>query len=135
MTMAITLFAVAGAVLLTAAAVGQSEEDFEVGDIPDTYVRPVYPAGVTIDGSCGAFFEVRPDGGVDMISLSVSCTDPVFVPSLEEAMAQWRFDPTIVDGRPIAMTGYSARIKFSGGGCVRVSSGNRVDSPCALAQQ
>jgi outer membrane biosynthesis protein TonB len=133
--MARVLLASLCVLVLTPAASGQSEEDYEVGDIPDTYVRPLYPAGVASNGSCGVFFEVRPDGEVEMSSLSVSCSDPVFAPSIRDAMAQWRFEPTLVDGIAVAQTGYSARIVFTGGSCVRVVSGNAVDSPCAVARE
>ncbi len=133
--MRLPLLTLAGALLLAGAAHAQSEEEFEVGGTPDTYTRPAYPPGVTITGTCGAFFEVEPDGAVDMGSASISCTDPVFKAPVEEAMAQWRFEPTIVDGVAVGATGYSARIRFSGGDCVRVSSGNMVDSACALAQR
>lgn len=132
------LLSVAGAaagLLLATAAVGQQEEDYEVGDIPDTYMRPVYPAGVTDNGSCVAFFEVLPDGAVDMSSLSVSCMPALFQASVEEAMAQWRFEPTVVDGVAVGASGYSARIRFTNGDCVRVASGNAVDRACALSAQ
>ncbi len=128
------LLAAAGALLLTTAAVGQSEEDYELGDIPDAYVRPAYPEGVTGNGSCVAFFSVLPDGAVEMSSLSVGCTPELFAPSVKEAMAQWGFEPTIVDGVAVGATGYSARIRFTDGHCVRVSSGNAVDRACALMQ-
>jgi outer membrane biosynthesis protein TonB len=134
-TARLSSLAAACALLLSAAAAGQSEEDFEVGGIPDAYVRPAYPPGVESNGSCGAFFEVKPDGAVDMPSLSVSCTNPAFVAAVEEAMAQWRFEPTIVEGRAVAQTGFSARIMFTGGSCVRVISGNMVDTPCAAAAE
>lgn len=133
--MRLSLFAAAGALLLTGAALAQSEEDYEVGDIPDTYMRPAYPEGVTQDGACVVFFEVQPDGGVDMGDLSVSCTPELFKASVEEAMAQWRFEPEIVDGVAVGASGYSARIRFTDGHCVRVSSGNAVDRACALAAQ
>jgi hypothetical protein len=129
------LLATAGALLLAATAFAQSEEDYEVGDIPDTYARPVYPDGVTQNGACVAFFEVQPDGAVAMGSLSVSCTPELFKASVEDAMRQWRFEPTIVDGQAVAQTGYSARIRFTNGHCVRVSSGNAVDRACALAEE
>ncbi len=130
----IVLLAAAGLLLLATDAGGQ-EEEFEVGAEPEVYVRPAYPEGVSIDGSCGAFFEVQADGVVAMSSLSVGCTDPVFVPAVREAMAQWRFAPTLVDGEPVVMTGYSARITFTGGDCARVASGNFVDTPCAAARE
>jgi hypothetical protein len=122
------------ALVLAAAAGAQSEEDYELGAEPEVYVRPTYPEGVVTNGSCGAFFEVEADGDVEMRSLSVTCTDPVFIPAVRDAMAQWRFEPTIVDGRAVVMTGYSARITFTDGTCARVASGNFVDRPCAPAR-
>src|SRR5262245_28195643 len=108
MTARSPLLALASALLVAAAAVAQSEEDFEVGDIPDTYVRPAYPAGVTGNASCGAFFGVEPDGAVDMGSLSIHCNNPLFIPPIEDAMAQWRFEPEIENGVAVAQTGFSA---------------------------
>lgn len=129
------LLATAGALLCAPLALAQSEEDYEVGDIPDTYTRPAYPEGVDTNGACVAFFSVLPDGAVEMGSLSVSCTPELFKASVEDAMAEWRFEPTVVDGEAVAMTGYSARIRFTDGHCVRVSSGNAVDRACALAEE
>lgn len=133
MTKRIVLLAATGALLLAAATAAQDDDD--AGAIPDDYVRPVYPDGVHANASCGAWFDVKPDGGVDMLSLTVSCTNPLFVASVEDAMKQWRFAPTIVDGAPVGATGYSARIMFTGGDCARVISGNDIDTPCATAEE
>jgi hypothetical protein len=134
--------ALSGALLLSVAAgaaeppTGPGYDDADDrGEIPQIYVRPVYPEGVTVSGSCGAFFDVQPDGAVDMSTLSVACANPVFTASVKHAIALWHFKPTLINGEPVAQIGYSARIMFTGGNCARVVSGNDIDTPCALSQQ
>jgi len=67
-------------------------------------VRPVYPdvakqAG--IEGTVRLKVHITKDGNVD--SVKVLSGEPVLAHAAAEAVRQWRYQPTLVDGKPVAV--------------------------------
>lgn len=67
---------------------------------------PEYPPLLAIDNisaRCDNYFDVTPEGYVT--NLDVKCGHPGFVESSRNAVAKLRFEPKIIDGKPVKRTG------------------------------
>jgi len=67
---------------------------------------PVYPALARqsrLEGSVAIEIVISPEGRVE--SWRVMSGHPLFVPSALEAVRQWRFAPTLLNGTPVRVTG------------------------------
>jgi TonB family protein len=76
-------------------------------------VYPVYPAKAKargIEGTVKLQITIRSDGSVKI--LRVISGDPLLVPAAKKAVSQWRYKPTIVNGRPIS-TETTTQVVFS----------------------
>ncbi|AKS41514.1 M56 family metallopeptidase [Wenzhouxiangella marina] len=68
-------------------------------------VNPRYPVSAfneRIEGEVQLEFRVRTDGSVDQIQILNSAPDGVFDDAAVRALAQWKFEPAMLDGQPIA---------------------------------
>jgi TonB family protein len=66
-------------------------------------VYPVYPPKAKargIEGTVKLQITIRSDGSVKILRLISG--DPLLVPAAKKAVSQWRYKPTIVNGRPIS---------------------------------
>lgn len=67
---------------------------------------PAYPAmarQIRLEGSVAVEIVISPDGRVE--SWRAMSGHPLFVPSAIEAVRQWRFEPTLLNGTPVRVTG------------------------------
>jgi len=68
-------------------------------------VKPATPAAVrrlNVVGCIEVLFVVRPDGSVDEAAVSESSLPEVLNNAALAAVRQWRFDPFVREGKPIA---------------------------------
>jgi TonB family protein len=76
-------------------------------------VSPVYPPKAKakgIEGTVKLQIAIRSDGSVKI--LHVISGDPLLVPAAKKAVSQWRYQPTIVNGRPVSIE-TTAQVTFS----------------------
>ncbi len=80
-------------------------------------IQPLFPedarrAGVR-SGSCAMTFTIRADGGVDEHSVAADCSHEALVDAAMQAVAGWKYAPSIVDGRVVERPGTTASIAFT----------------------
>lgn len=80
---------------------------------PINHPVPEYPEELAIQNvsaHCDNYFDITPEGYVT--NLEVKCGHPGFVASSRNAMASLRFDPKIVNGKPVKRTGVVYPIQY-----------------------
>jgi len=80
-----------------------------------TYVPPRYPraaANLEIQGWVDVEFVVGLDGRTANVAVTAASHDELFRNEAVAAVEQWRFEPRVILGRPIAQTAYT-RIRFA----------------------
>lgn len=83
--------------------------------VPGIRVPPVYPGRALtqgIEGYVDLAFTVTAAGGVADIRVIDARPSGVFDRAAVRAVAQWKYHPRMVDGRPIATRGVRTRIRF-----------------------
>lgn len=74
---------------------------------------PVYPddmAAESISAVCDSYFDITVDGYVT--NLEVKCGHPGFVNATRNAVSTLRFEPKMVDGKPVKRTGVVYPMQF-----------------------
>lgn len=83
--------------------------------VPVVRVQPMYPqraADQGIEGYVLLRFTITPSGGVSDVVVMDSKPSSIFDRSARRALARWRYDPKLVDGRPVARPGQTVRLDF-----------------------
>ncbi|MEL6185740.1 MAG: TonB family protein [Myxococcota bacterium] len=83
--------------------------------VPVVRVQPIYPrrmADQGIEGYVVMRFTITPSGGVSDIEVVESKPAGMFDRNAERALARWRYDPQLVDGRPVPRPGQLVRLDF-----------------------
>ena len=68
------------------------------------YVEPVYPRAARDAGTSGWVdleFIVRPDGSIGNARVVNSAPAEIFDRAALDAIAKWRFEPVVRDGKPV----------------------------------
>lgn len=115
-----------GGLAATGAAIAALFSLFALPSAADTNVQPIappipeYPIELGqkgISGLCKSTFNVSKEGLVET-GIEVDCTHPGFVDVTLKAIQSLRFEPKIVDGEPVRMTGIVYPIEY------RIEPGN-----------
>ncbi|MHA6289242.1 energy transducer TonB [Maricaulis sp. CAU 1757] len=83
--------------------------------IPRIRVGPSYPLRALergLEGQCTIIFDILPDGTTTNIR-PLSCTSTLFERSSMNAVADWRYDPQIRDGRPVMYRGATTQLRYA----------------------
>lgn len=81
---------------------------------PTLQVPPVYPYRArarSTEGHVEVVFTVTPDGHTKDLAIAEAVPGDVFVASVQKAVARWRFDPGMKDGKPVAVR-MSVKLRF-----------------------
>lgn len=87
----------------------------------DTDVQPIapptpeYPVGMAeqlIGATCEATFNVSKEGFVEA-GIEVDCTHPPFIETTRRAIETLRYEPKLVDGKPVRMTNVSYALYYA----------------------
>lgn len=84
--------------------------------VPVVRVQPMYPqrlADQGIEGYVLLSFTITPSGGVSDVSVLESKPAGAFDRSAKKALKRWRYDPQLVDGKPVARRGQTVRLDFA----------------------
>ena len=114
--------ALAAAVGIAALTVSPSHADRNTQ--PIEHPAPVYPtdmAAENISAICNSHFDITPDGYVT--NLSVECGHPGFIDATRNAVSTLRFEPKLVDGKPVTRTGVVYPMQF----LIYDENGNEVE--------
>lgn len=93
-----------------------SRDDFniEVTDRdaqPLIRIPPIMPPRAKWSGYCNLEFDVSPEGQPFNISAR-SCTEKLFERASIQSVRKWKYNPKIVDGKPVSRTGVQSKISF-----------------------
>lgn len=84
------------------------------GPRPVVRVAPDYPqraAARGVEGDCTIGFDVSP-GGMPANVRVVACSSPLFARSSVRAVERWRYNPQVVDGRPVWSFGVETSLEY-----------------------
>ena len=93
---------------------------FALPSVADTDVQPIAPPAPSypielgqqgLSANCQSTFNVSEEGFVET-GIEVDCTHPGFVEVTRKAIRSLRFEPKIVDGEPVRMTGIVYPIEY-----------------------
>ena len=79
---------------------------------PLVRIPPVMPAGAERSGHCEVTFDVSPDGSPFNVR-ATACSDRVFRRATERSVAQWKFQPRLVDGLAVGREGVRNVVRFN----------------------
>lgn len=79
--------------------------------MPRKRVPPTFPFMATKSGHCLMRFDVNTNGETLNI-IPENCTDDVFLPEAIYSIAQWEFDPKMVQGTPVGYCAVTTKITF-----------------------
>ena len=79
---------------------------------PLVRIPPVMPAGAERSGHCEVVFDVSPDGSPFNVRATV-CSDRVFRRATERSVAQWKYQPRVVDGLAVGREGVRNVVRFN----------------------
>ncbi|NJK88771.1 MAG: energy transducer TonB [Myxococcales bacterium] len=83
--------------------------------VPKFRAKPVYPAGAAqrgIEGYVTIEFTIGPSGSVEDMKVLDSQPPGQFDRAALKALSRWRYDPKLVDGRPVSRPGQRVTLKF-----------------------
>lgn len=83
--------------------------------VPRFRARPVYPPGAAqrgIEGYVTIGFTISPKGTVTNMKVLDSKPPGQFDRAALKALVRWRYDPKLVDGKPVARPGQKVTLKF-----------------------
>ena len=78
---------------------------------PLVRIPPIVPPRARWSGHCNLKFDVSPQGQTFNIS-TTSCTENLFERPSIQSVQKWKYNPKIVDGKPISRTGVQTKISF-----------------------
>lgn len=81
---------------------------------PLVRIEPQYPPRAAergLEGTCNVRFDVTPDGTPTNIRI-LQCSSTLFESAARRAVERWRYQPRIVDGRPVARVGVETQFDF-----------------------
>ena len=84
-------------------------------DRPIEYPRPIYPAELAklgVSAECKSTFDVTPEGLVDTNGLSIDCSHSGFVESTRLAILTLRFEPKLIEDKPVWRRGVVYPIEY-----------------------
>lgn len=88
----------------------------DVGPMPLLRIMPSFPESAVQEGVDSGYvvleFTTTPEGSVRDISV-VESSSSAFESAAINAAASWRYEPSLVDGNPVAVPGVRARVDFS----------------------
>lgn len=70
------------------------------------------PGASSVDGVCNVQFDVAADGRVVAESIMADCNRAGLVEAAESTVAQWTYEPLVIDGEARAQPGMSATVRF-----------------------
>lgn len=83
--------------------------------VPVVRVNPVYPSSAAsrgIEGYVTVRFTIAASGGVDDAAVIDSSPRGVFDREALKAIKRWRYDPKLVDGKPVARPNQKVTLRF-----------------------
>lgn len=83
--------------------------------VPVVRVQPMYPPRLIDQGVEGFVllkFTITPSGGVTNVNVLESQPPGVFDRSATRALKRWRYDPQLVNGKPVSRPGQTVRLDF-----------------------
>ena len=84
--------------------------------VPLVRINPTYPpraAANNIEGWVRVQFDIAASGGVTNVVAVESEPGTVFDAAAVDAVARWRYNPSIVEGRPVERVGMQTLIRFT----------------------
>jgi len=81
---------------------------------PLVRIPPIFPPRFlegNYSGHCRIRFDVSPEGSPFNVSTTF-CTSKILEKATVKSVQKWRFNPKIVDGRPVAMRGVENKVTF-----------------------
>jgi len=83
----------------------------------DTAAKPIkrdgaeFPEGAEEGGECIMFFDITRTGSTT--NIDSTCTSPDFVEAAEEAVADWTYEPALLNGAPVEQYDLQITIRFN----------------------
>jgi len=78
---------------------------------PLVRIPPIMPPRADKSGHCRVQFDVSPEGQPFNVSTTF-CTSRVFERSTIKSVQKWKFNPKIVDGRAVSMSGVENKVTY-----------------------
>ena len=78
---------------------------------PLVRIPPIMPPRADKSGHCTVSFDVSPEGSPFNVDATY-CTSSVFQRSTIKSVEKWKFNPKIIDGRAVAMTGVVNKVTY-----------------------
>lgn len=78
---------------------------------PLVRIPPIMPPRAEKSGHCKVRFDVSPEGQPYNVTATY-CSSSVFKRSSTKSVEKWKYQPKIVDGRPVSRTGVESQITF-----------------------
>jgi len=78
---------------------------------PLVRIPPIMPPRAEKSGHCRVRFDVSPEGAPFNV-ITTYCTSKVFDRASTKSVQKWKYNPKIVDGRPVSRTGVESKITF-----------------------
>ena len=78
---------------------------------PLVRIPPIMPPRAEKSGHCKVTFDVSPEGSPFNV-VNTYCTSRVFERSTIKSVEKWKFNPKIIDGRAVSMTGVVNKVTY-----------------------
>jgi protein TonB len=95
----------------TAGASGNGDR----GVMPLVRIEPQYPRKAAMSGKQGwvrLTFDVNPAGGVENVDIVQASPPRLFNQAAKRALLKWKYQPKLVEGKPVAMRGLKVQLDF-----------------------
>lgn len=83
--------------------------------MPLVRIEPQYPRKAAMSGKQGwvrLSFDVNTGGGVENVQVISSTPPRIFDQAAKRALLKWKYQPKLVDGKPVAMKGLKVQLDF-----------------------
>ncbi len=78
---------------------------------PLVRISPIMPPRAEKSGHCRVRFDVSAEGAPYNV-VATSCTQPLFERATLKSVQKWKFNPKVVNGRNVAMTGVENKVTY-----------------------
>lgn len=97
-------------------ATGPAQTTGDRAVMPLVRIEPQYPRKAAMQGKQGwvrLSFDVNTGGGVENVEIISSTPPRIFDQAAKRALLKWKYQPKLVDGKPVPMRGLKVQLDFN----------------------